>query len=190
MKAKKVMVGGMASVAAIAAGSQAADAQDWTGAYAGLSVNSNQGSLPWSDDYKLENSAVAGAFVGARWAAGNVIVGAEIAYQGSFGGDADENSGNPEDYSFNRLVDAKLSIGKPVGQVLVYGFAGVSSGNVEAAADGQNYSAVGANFGLGADYRVSDKFSVGAEYTRRVMSGYDNASAGNGTLALRASFHF
>lgn len=191
MKVDKVVTSGLASVAVLAAGGQVANAQDFTGAYAGISANSNQGDLPWNDaDYQLEKSAVAGVFVGARWQAGNVIVGAELAYQSGIGGDANEDSSYPEDYAFDRLIDMKLSIGKPVGQTLIYGFAGLSSGNVVARSDGQNYTAVGANFGVGADYRVSDNFSVGAEYTHRVMSGYDHPSASNGTLALRASFHF
>lgn len=193
MKVEKALVGGLASVAALTAGSQIASAQDWTGAYAGISVNSNSGTLPWSypyDDYKLESGAVAGAFVGARWAAGNFLVGTELAFQGAIGGDANGDSSYPEDYGFSSLIDLKLSLGKPIGRTLVYGFAGLSSGNVTASSSGQNYTAFGANFGLGADYRVSDMFSVGAEYTHRIMSGYDTTNASNGTLALRASFHF
>ena len=192
MKVEKALAGGLASVAALAAGSHAASAQDWTGFYAGLSANSNYGDLPFvdsGDDYTLESGAVLGGFVGTRWNAAGHIMGAELAFQGEIGA---STTGDP--YSFNSLVDAKLSFGTPVGNALVYGFAGISGGKVSASGGDYSYSAFGANFGVGADYRVSDNLSVGVEYTHRLLSGYDgenpNGSFNNGTLSLRASFHF
>lgn len=192
MKVDKVVAGGLASVAALAAGSQLANAQDFTGAYAGISANTNRGDFPWGDeDYKIVSDLGAGAFVGTRWQSGNAVLGVELAYQGDIGGDANEDSGSPEEYGFTNLVDMKFSVGTPVGKTLLYGFAGLSAGHVVANSDSQNYNAVGANFGVGADYSLSETFSVGAEYTQRIMDGYDNAINDKvGTFALRASFHF
>lgn len=190
MKIEKAVVGGLASVAALAAGSQAASAQDWSGAYAGISANANFGELPFNSDYKLEHNGVLGGFVGARWNSGKFVLGAELALQGYSGGDADEASSYPDDYRLGPMVDLKFSLGQPVGKTLIYGFAGVSAANVDTAYN--NYASFGANFGIGADYRVSDQFSVGAELTHRFMNGYENDSdyVGISTVALRASFHF
>ncbi len=193
MSKEKLVVGGLASAAALVAGSHGALAQDWTGPYVGVSVGTANGALPWSypdDNYLLEKGPVKGAFVGARMETRGYLVGAEIAYSGHVGGDANGESSYPEDYGFSSIIDAKLSIGKPIGKSLVYGFAGLSTGSVTGSSSGNNYTAFGGNFGAGVDYMINDKFSVGAEYTRRVMSGYDTESANNGTLALRASFHF
>jgi opacity protein-like surface antigen len=190
MQIEKAMVGGLVSVAALAAGSQAASAQNWTGAYAGLSVNSNHGELPFNSDYKLDGVAVLGGFVGTRWSSGNYVIGAELALQGYSGGDADGEGSDPEDYRLGPMVDLKFSVGKPIGNTLVYGFVGASAANVDTAYN--NYASFGANFGIGVDYRVSNSFSVGAELTHRVMNGYENDSdyVGISTVALRASFHF
>ena len=88
------------------------------------------------------------------------------------------------------FVDAKVSVGMPMGKVLVYGFLGVSSSSVHTPYD--DYSVSGTNIGVGMDYRVTEKFSVGAEVMARNFDGYTNGgdSGASTSVSLRASFHF
>lgn len=190
----------LASVAALVAASDAVSAQDWTGAYAGLSMNSNSGTSPaqpyvYDEGYQMSSDPALGAFAGYRWGVSDgLVMGVEVAMQGGIGVDPPASEAPIDGYSFSNLIDAKLSIGTPVGKALVYGFAGVSSGILNNP-DNEDYSASGANYGIGIDYPVNDHFTVGLEYISRNMTGY--TSGGNpdnlknaSTISLRTSFKF
>ena len=202
---------GVASVAALAAGSTAVSAQDWTGFYAGLSYGLNNGTAPnqpyiYDEGYTSNNAGAAGVFGGVRWDLGNTgaIMGVELAYQGqseltgpvvalaaecssSFSGCYDG------DYTLTNIIDLKLSVGTAFGNALVYGFAGVSSSGTSTDDEAYNGGS-GANYGIGIDYMVTDSFSVGAEYISRAMSGYTDGNPENpkplSSISLRASFNF
>ncbi len=190
---------GMVSVAALAAGSGVAVAQDWTGPYIGLSISSNSGTSPAqpyvddTDGYTISTDAVGGAFAGLRWeAAGNIVMGIEVAMQGAIDADAEDEASDP--YDLVGLTDVKISVGTAAGQALIYGFAGMSAVNLEAYGD-TNYLSSGANFGVGVEYQVRDNFAVGLEATRRVMNGYASGGAPEphqpfDTVSLRGSFRF
>ncbi|CAN1564295.1 Outer membrane protein beta-barrel domain containing protein [Paracoccaceae bacterium] len=191
----------LVSVAALVAGSNSVAAQDWSGFYVGISANSNSGTSPaqpyvYDEGYQMGSDTTGGAFAGYRWnASDSVVMGFEIAMQGPITVDADSNN-SVDDYTFENLVDAKLSVGTSVGKALIYGFAGMSSGTLDAyGTDEYLYNATGMNYGIGVDYMVSDKFTVGVEYISRNMTGY--TSSGNpenqknaDTVSLRASFKF
>ena len=193
----------MVSVAALVAGSSAVSAQDWSGFYAGLSYGKTQGTSPiqpyvYDEGYQVDGSAV-GGFAGFRWnASDRVVMGLELALQG--GVKEHESAGelgNADPYTLRNLTDVKLSVGMPVGKALIYGFGGVSSAALDTTND--DYSgatgANGVNYGLGVDYMVSEKMTVGAEFISRNMNGY--TSGGNpddisnlNSFSLRASFKF
>jgi outer membrane immunogenic protein len=190
----------LVSVAALVAGSNSVAAQDWSGFYVGISANSNSGTSPaqpyvYDEGYQMGSDTTGGAFAGYRWnASDSVVMGFEIAMQGTITVDAPVSQAPIDDYSFENLVDAKLSVGTSVGKALIYGFAGMSSGTLDSSGD-DPYNASGMNYGVGVDYMVSDKFTVGVEYISRNMTGY--ASGGNpenlknaDTVSLRASFKF
>jgi len=190
----------LVSVAALVAGSNSVAAQDWAGFYVGVSANSNSGTSPaqpyvYDEGYQMGSDTTGGAFAGFRWnASDSVVMGFEIAMQGTITVDAPAAYAPIDDYSFENLVDAKLSVGTSVGKALIYGFAGMSSGILDSSGD-DAYSASGMNYGVGVDYMVSDKFTVGVEYISRNMTGY--VSGGNpenlknaDTVSLRASFKF
>ncbi len=193
----------LVSVAALVAASDSVAAQDWSGFYAGLSVNSNSGTSPsqpyvYDEGYQMGSSAVVGGFAGYRWnASDSIVLGVEVAMQGPITvNEPESQAGSVDDYSFEQLIDAKLSLGTPVGKALIYGFAGMSSGTLDAyGSDEYMYNASGMNYGVGVDYMISEKFTVGAEYISRNMTGY--VSGGNpesqknaSTISLRASFKF
>ncbi len=199
MNMEKSVTTCLASVAALVAASDAVSAQDWAGAYAGLSLNSNSGTSPaqpyvYDEGYQMGSDATFGAFAGYRWnVSENLVMGVEVAMQSGIDVEAPASYAPVDGYSYSNLIDAKLSVGTPVGKALVYGFAGVSSGNLETPWD--EYNASGANFGVGVDYQVNDRISVGLEYITRNMTGY--TSGGNpddlknaSTISLRTSFKF
>lgn len=200
MKFERNVTTGLVSVAALAGASDVVAAQDWNGAYAGLSINKNSGTSPaqpyvYDEGYQMGSDATVGGFAGYRWSAGeNAVMGFEVAVQTNIGVDAPASQAPIDGYSYTNLIDAKFSLGIPVNKALVYGFAGVSSGVLNNP-DDDNYSATGANYGVGVDYKVNDRFSVGLEYISRNMTGY--TSGGNpdsqknaSTISLRTSIQF
>jgi outer membrane immunogenic protein len=206
MKVDSKVKVGVASIAALAAGSGAVSAQDWTGFYAGLSYGLNNGTAPnqpyvYDEGYTSNDAGAAGVFGGVRWDLGSsgAIMGVELAYQGQSDltrpvtSDAD---GYCECYTLTNIIDLKLSVGTAFGNALVYGFAGVSASGTDTQDPSESYlGGSGANYGIGIDYMVTDSFSVGAEYISRHMSGYtsggspDNAKPLS-SISLRASFNF
>jgi opacity protein-like surface antigen len=192
----------LVSVAALVAGSDAVAAQDWSGLYGGLSYGSNSGTSPaqpyvYDEGYQMDGNAL-GLFAGYRWnASDRIVMGVELAIQGAI--DVSPPAIYPtdgDDYSFEKMTDVKLSLGTPLGKALVYGFAGMSSGTLDAyGTDEYMYNASGVNYGVGVDYMVTDHMTVGLEYITRNMTGY--TSGGNpedqsnfNTVSLRTSFKF
>lgn len=192
---------GMVSATAIMAG--AASAQDFDGFYMGVSVSSLSGDNPWdpswSNDYQMESDATAGMFVGfnKRVGGGNLVVGGELALQGSTPGD-ENNDADSEEYGITSAIDLKARLGTVVSMgaspVLLYGFAGLSSvnfNNYYAA----GYSAPGVNYGVGAEMKVGQNFGIGLEVLGRSMDayqgdGYDDGSNNHHQISLRAAYHF
>lgn len=200
----KAALTGTASLVALVSGVQAADAQDFLGAYVGGSVSTLQGTNPFlytSTDYMMEPDATIGGFVGNNWQLGsNNVVGVELAYQGWTPGDLDDGS-SYENYGINYVVDSKLRVGTQInvgsmGPALVYGFGGFSFGSMNNYW-GPAYSFNGANYGAGVEVMVSSKMSIGVEVMGRSVLGYDGEvdsqserASNHGQATLRAAFHF
>ncbi len=188
---------GMASAVALMAG--AAQAQDFDGFYMGVSVGMLSGDTPigyTSDQYKLEKHGTPGMFVGYNQSmASGLVVGAELAFQGETGGDDDDGS-SYDTYSIKNVIDLKAKVGTQVAAggkpILLYGFAGMSSGNV--AMYYGDYSFTGYNYGLGAEMKVSEAFSIGLELMGRNVDSYDSSDGDITTnhqqVSLRGAFHF
>ena len=166
-----------------------AQAQDFSGLYGGVSYGDARGTidLPADTIYDIEGQA-AGVFLGYNVQSGALVYGGELAYQS---GDIPMvvYSGARVD----RIFDLKGRLGYALGSTLVYGVLGYSSNRLYA---GDDYTTGGGvAFGLGVEYRVSDRFFVGAEYLRRkmhndasifVQEGYPDVS----TLTLRVGMSF
>ena len=204
---KKEAAAGLASAVALISGAQVASAadvdvgpvvgHDWDGLYLGLSAGYQWGEAPISvsEDYDID-AFVFGGFVGVNHQYDNgFVVGAEIAAQTGDDLDVDNLT---EDYDINYTIDAKLKLGMAFGaedQLLIYGFAGPSVTSIDAGND-QDYTSWSANFGVGAEWMVTEQFSIGAELMGRAPIdeyGWDDADeeAGiNGQATLRAAFHF
>lgn len=181
------------SLVALVAASSAVSAQDWEGFYGGISLNHNSGdvgdgSSSTSSDYDIDSDISAGLFLGHNWAIGdgNTYVGAEIAYSP---GDIESS-----DYSVSELLDIKLRLGQSFGQIMVYGFVGIShAGDSNTGYDEDYGTKSGSNIGIGAAYKVNDRFSVGLELMQRNidMEGYyDYGTAKINTISFRGALHF
>lgn len=193
---------GLASVAALMSGTVAAQAQD---SYIGLSYGVFQGDSPTADmaftpeDYELDGGAI-GFFAGRELTTvGIVRVGAEVAYTSFVEADPNEESEYDDAYGINWMLDLKLRAATDVGPVMVYGFAGVTTGkanNYYFSGDGNGYGFSGANYGLGAQMDFAGNTFVGAEVIQRSLSSYgagQNIGADNAVqteISLRAGFKF
>ncbi len=198
---KEIVVGGLTAAAAVMTGAQVADAADvsdvgvdWSGFYMGLSAAMQTGDSPmrYDTDYVLGDDVSVGGFVGVNHQMGNLVVGIELALQS--GVDADGNNNSIEPYKVDYTVDSKLKLGMDLGSgLLVSGFAGPSGGGFHNQND--DYAFFGVNYGLGAEYMVTEKFSLGAEVLGRSVidtygwTGYPDPDPSY-QATLRAAFHF
>jgi outer membrane immunogenic protein len=192
-----------ASVVVMTASSGIAQDSSWTGGYGGLSMATHTGSHEYDDsgvdDYDLEGPAF-GAFGGYMWANGNLLYGAEAAI--TFGGvyevDPDDDTSYKDEYEYSRFIDLKGRVGYAVSDFLVYGALGVSQARFDSeigSTNQANNTTTGMILGLGADYRIAERYFVGAEYLRRDYDFFDSAQevdidAEINTFTLRAGMKF
>ena len=167
--------------------------------YLGLSAGMQWGDVPISfdNDYNMNSDIAFGGFVGVNHQYDDFVVGAELALQTGTDTDGDDSS---EDYDVNYTADAKLKLGMALGsedQLLIYGFGGFSAiRNHDWNTRGSDYSTFGVNYGVGAEYMVTEQFSLGAELMGRSPIdeyGWDDHDHNAGLsyqATLRAAFHF
>ncbi len=204
---KKDVAAGLASAVALISGAQVANAadadlgpagHDWSGLYLGLSAGMQWGDMPlsFSNDYNMNSDIALGGFVGVNHQYNDFVVGAELALQ--TGNDTDDGNSS-EDYDVNYTADAKLKLGMALGsedQLLVYAFGGFSATGITTGSDRDDYSNFGVNYGVGAEYMITDQFSLGAELMGRSPIdeyGWDDPDHNAGAsyqATLRAAFHF
>ena len=186
---------GSTSVLALLAGTTSAQAIDfYAGASAGMAFGDvpAPGSTSYPEDYAL-SGAVLGGFFGAKSDIGNgMMAGVELALTGPTEGDADGNAGYDYSYDVNWMLDSKLRLGGSIGNIEVYGFAGLTVGNANNY--WTQYSVSGVNYGIGAEMPINANMSIGIEGIQREMTGYGSSSnVGpfiNQAVSVRASFDF
>ena len=152
------------------------------------------GALPNVQDttshYNLVTSITPGAFAGFNVQSGNIVWGAEADFQGIAMANADSTA---RPYSLNSTLDAKVRLGYATDQFLFYVAGGASTQDVNGHNDKATYSTYGVNLGIGVDFKATDRVIIGAEFTDRLMTGWDayNSVAfhsSNQEIALRASY--
>lgn len=149
-------------------------AGSWTGGYAGLSFGGLRLDQPGRDD----TNPVYGLHGGYDYQYGRNIIGGELDIQF-----ADEDFGGVEIDQVTRL---KLRAGYDLGDTMLYTTAGVAQLNSSL---GDSTGAVG---GFGGEYKLTDSFSVGAEYLAHGFKdvGDTGTDVRADTLSLRANFRF
>lgn len=170
------------------------DAIDWTGAYAGISAGgATTDFTPSSNIFggiaisAGDEGGVYGLHAGYLASRGDLVFGPELSISGS---DA-ELVGGPGAPEIDFAVRLGLRGGYAVDRFLGYGLLGATY--VEGGEGSTGFDETGYLAGLGLEYRLTDRASVGAQYT---VSGFDagvsglEADAKLRTLELRANLHF
>ncbi|MFW2586944.1 outer membrane protein [Sagittula sp. SSi028] len=149
---------------------------NWTGAYGGLSF----GGLQAETDDEEESAATYGVFGGYDYQFQNgLIMGAEVEYSGN-----DDLSVG--DVDIDNLARFKVRGGYDLGNTMLYATAGVSQIDTNF---GSESTAVG---GIGAEYRVTEQFGIGAEYLYESFDDVGDSSIDleNNSLSLRGTYRF
>jgi outer membrane immunogenic protein len=149
---------------------------DWTGFYAGASlgygdIDSNGGGL---NGY----GAVGGVLAGYRFDFGNLVAGVEADFDKSnieLGGGAGE---------LDSVARLKLQAGTTFGRSLVYGTLGAAYAN--ASVSGADLSDTGYFGGVGMDYAISDRLSVGGELLKHKFNDFDGSGVDLDATTLKA----
>ncbi|KIN71711.1 outer membrane protein [Sulfitobacter guttiformis] len=157
---------------------QAYNDLSWTGGYAGLQYN--DGDFELSDGVDSASVDVDGFGIhgGYLYDLGQYVVGGELSY------DRLSADGSDEDVDLTRL---RGRVGYDFGKFMPYATLGIA--NISA----DDLSETGLTFGIGAEMLVTEKFSVGLEYSRSQFNDIDDVDGLDGDLdliQLRGSFRF
>lgn len=160
-----------------AAAPYVAPGMDWSGAYAGAQlgygdVDSNGGGLDG-------NGWLGGVHAGYRWDMGNFVAGAELSYDL-----ADIELGATAGDQLDDVAALKLSAGRDFGRTLVYGTLGAAYAS--ASVGGADLSDNGFLYGLGMDYAVSDRVTVGGELLQHQFNNFDGTGTDLDATTLKA----
>ena len=166
---------------------------DWSGPYAGLSVGANSGDQDYTDGdahYDLKGTFYS-AFGGYNWTNGAMVYGGELSYSGGSAYEQDA-MGSYEEFNYGRVVDLKARLGYSLDNVLLYGTVGYSMADFTFAGKSgdQHFDADGFIVSVGADYRIADRYFVGAEIVRRELRSDFPTEGSINTLSVRGGITF
>jgi outer membrane immunogenic protein len=150
---------------------------DWTGAYVGAQlgygdVDSNGAGLDGNDWF-------GGVHAGYRWDLGNWVAGTELSYDatnialGPVAGD-----------ELSDVLALKLQAGREIGNSLVYGSLGAARAN--ATVGGLDLQDTGFVYGIGFDYAVNERWTVGGEVTQHNFDDFDGTTADFDATTVKA----
>lgn len=182
--AAPALAGGMAPAPAPApvVVTPAAATADWTGAYAGLQYDLFDGNAVIGGDF---DGNVYGIFGGYRHDFGTFVLGGEIDYMiGSLDFPI-------TDFDVDGLLRVGLEAGYDAGPALFYATVGYA--NLDLSLGGVGLDGDGLFYGIGVDYRVSDRVTVGAELLHHQFDDFNNL-AGNDfdftSIGINVSYRF
>lgn len=152
---------------------------DWTGFYAGVQYGKGNADLDYAGSSADSDFDAYGLHGGYQRNFGKFVGGAELDYNKV---DFDNDGGDGD------LWRLRGRAGYDMGRFLPY----VTLGAAHLKTDG-DLSETGLTYGLGADFKVTEKFTVGAEYSRsdfKDVADVDNADLDTDLVQIRASYHF
>ncbi|MDZ4089511.1 MAG: outer membrane beta-barrel protein [Tabrizicola sp.] len=148
---------------------------DWTGGYVGAQlgygdVDSSTGAL---EGYGW----LGGVHAGYRWDLGNWVAGTELTYDKT---DIDLGTTG----SLDDVMALKLTAGREIGNSLVYGALGVAQ--ADATVGGVDLSDSGLVYGIGFDYAVNERWTVGGEVLEHNFDDFDATGIDLDATTLKA----
>jgi opacity protein-like surface antigen len=154
---------------------------DWSGFYAGAQLGYGAASTDVTG--ANGNGAIGGVHAGYRYDFGQFVAGAELAYNGA-------NIDLGTTGKLDNVTQLKFMGGYDLGKTLVYGTVGASHAN--ATLGGTDYSDTGYVFGVGMDYAINDKWTIGGEIARNKFNDFDNTGidASGNTAQIRVGYRF
>lgn len=178
-------------VTAIALAPAMAQAQDWTGAYGGLTFGGADidATVKATDpDLELEGDGSSlGIFAGYNYQMGNIV------YGGEFDLDGTEYEVADGLVKVDSTVRLKARVGTPVGNGLVYGVVGAvgatSNSVVAPLGDFRIKDGLGGLIGAGYDMKLSENLLIGSELLFHNFED-DDLEVDVTTLRLRVGFSF
>ena len=136
---------------------------DWGGFYAGAQLG--YGNITSGGAGLDGNDAIGGVHAGYRYDLGRAVLGGELDYNAA---SIDLGTGS----SLDSVARLKLMAGADLGRTLIYVTAGAAYADATlggASASGNGYFA-----GVGVDYQVSDKWTLGGEVLGHRFDDFDN----------------
>ena len=120
----------------------------------------------------LEDGTVAGIYAGYLMQRGSFVYGGELSY-GAINGM--QLTSGPDD-EIDYVLDLKARGGFAANRALFYGVVGYSMSKLTD--NGSEFDVGGLSLGLGTEFAVSDRMTVGLEYLSRDLSGDDGGAIG------------
>jgi outer membrane immunogenic protein len=157
---------------------------DWTGAYGGIQLEYGDAELSGLLE-EDGTGALGGIFGGYRYDFGSYVLGAELDLNLA-DIDLDAAGGN-----IDMVSRLGVEAGFDAGPALIYGTAGAAIATLDAGSDtlrGDGYF-----YGLGVDYAVTDRVTVGAELLQHEFDDFDDVSgldASALTFGVNAALRF
>ncbi len=150
---------------------------DWSGAYVGAQlgygdVDSNGAGLDG-------NGWLGGVHAGYRWDLGSWVAGTELSWD-----KASIDLGATAGDELDSVAALKLMAGREIGNSLVYGTLGAA--HAKASVGGVDLSDDGFVYGLGFDYAVNDRWTVGGEVLQHQFDDFDASGTDFDATTLKA----
>jgi opacity protein-like surface antigen len=157
----------------------AAPSQDWTGGYVGAQLGYADGSVGATSG----NNGTYGLRAGYDWDFGKWVAGAGVDWDKT-----DINLGGGD--NLDSIARLKLRAGADLGKTLVYVTAG--GAHAKATVGGASHSDNGWFAGIGAEYAINDKWTVGGEVVKNQFDNFDNlgVDADATTASVNVGFRF
>ncbi|AXQ95121.1 porin family protein [Cereibacter azotoformans] len=151
---------------------------DWSGFYVGGQLG--YGDVGTEISGLDGNGAIGGVHAGYRYDFGRAVVGAEIAYDMT-------NIDIGDSAELDNVATLKLMAGGKIGRGLLYATAGGTWADVTSDAGDPDDGYV---YGIGYDYMLNDRWSVGAELLRHEWDTFDDAGTDADATTLQAKVGF
>ncbi|MES2540715.1 MAG: outer membrane beta-barrel protein [Pseudomonadota bacterium] len=149
---------------------------DWTGGYVGAQLG--YGDVDSSDETLEGYGWLGGVHAGYRWDLGNWVAGGELSYD-----KADIDLG-PTVGSLDDVMTLKATAGREIGNSLVYGALGVAQAS--ATVGTAELSDNGLVYGVGFDYAVTERWTVGGEVLQHNFDDFDASGVDLDATTLKA----